>query len=82
MPEEMIARRAHKDFEAISNILGKEKFLMGEKPCTADASVFGFLHCILNCGIETPLAEIVRDHKNLVEYVDRNLTIYWDNKAT
>lgn len=82
MTEEMIARRAQKDVEAISNILGEEKFLMGDKPCTADASVFGFLHCILDCGIETPLVGMVREHKNLVEYVDRNLRVYWDDKTS
>ena len=82
MTEEMIATRAHKDFEAISNILGEEKFLMGDKPCTADASVFGFLHWILDCGIETPVAGMVRDHKNLVEYVDRNLRVYWGDKTS
>lgn len=82
MTEDMIAKRAHKDFEALSNILGNEKFIMGDRPCTADASVFGFLHCILNCGIETPLAGMVRAHQNLVDYVDRNLSLYWNNKTS
>ena len=77
MTEEMIARRTHKDIEALSTILGGGKYLLGDRPCTADACVFGFLHCILNSGIESPVAKIVRDHKNLVEYVDRNLSIYW-----
>ena len=82
MTEQMIARRAHKDIGALSTILGDSKFLLGDRPCTADASVFGFLHCILNSGVEAPVAKVVRNHKNLLDYVDRSLSIYWDSKAT
>ena len=81
MTEEMILKRAHKDIEALSTLLGTNKFLVGDKPCTADAAVFGCLHGLINSGVDSPLAKIVNEHKNLVEYVQRNLDTYWAKES-
>ena len=40
--EEMYAI-AEPDLLAVSRILGDKKFLFGDKPCLADAALFGFI---------------------------------------
>ena len=41
--EQEIFEIAVKDLVAVSEILGPKKFLFGDKPCLADASLFAFI---------------------------------------
>ncbi|GMH41047.1 hypothetical protein BSKO_08957 [Bryopsis sp. KO-2023] len=56
---------------AISDILGKNEYIIGEEPCPEDAAVFGCLdnyHQPQNEGLTT--AELIQKYPNLVVYVE------------
>jgi glutathione S-transferase len=64
----LLAGRA---FESISTILGERRYLMGEKPCGADATVFAFVSGSLCPVFETALCEKAGAYPNLVSYCER-----------
>jgi glutathione S-transferase len=64
----LLAGRA---FESISAILGERPYLMGEKPCGADATVFAFVSGSLCPVFEGSLCEKAGAHPNLVSYCER-----------
>src|SRR5665811_2247155 len=49
-----------KDLEIASNILGSNKFLLGDEPSIDDCSLFGFLVQILNCAPGSPYESFVQ----------------------
>ena len=51
---------SERDLLAVSEILGEKKFLFGEKPCLADASLFAFVAGCTWDMPESPIAEIVK----------------------
>ncbi len=68
---------AARSFAALAQILGDKPYLTGDRPCGADASVFGLL-----AGALTPLFDsLVRDaalaHDNLTAYADRMMARYY-----
>jgi glutathione S-transferase len=67
---------AARDIEALAALLGGKPYLMGERPCAADASVFAIVTAILTPPLETPLRAAVARHANLAAYRDR-LTARW-----
>jgi glutathione S-transferase len=66
-----IALFAARDIDALAAILGDKPYLMGEKPCGADAFVFGIVTSILTPPLETAPKAAMRKHANLVAYRDR-----------
>src|SRR5216683_2254223 len=66
-----IAELAIRDVEALATILGGKPFLMGEKPCAADAFVFGIVTSILTPPLNSPIRGAMQRHANLVAYCDR-----------
>jgi glutathione S-transferase len=69
-PEER-ARLADRAFASLSAILGGKPYLMGNKPCGADASVFGALSGALCPLFETPLRTKAEAYPNLRDYCTR-----------
>ena len=63
-----IARRG---IAAIAEILGGKPYLMGNKPCAADASVFALFNALYCPVFDTPMQAIALEHKNLVAYSAR-----------
>jgi len=60
---------AEKDLRAVSELLGKKKFVMGNKPCLLDAAVFGLVSVILWNVPSSPQAKLIRSElKNLEEH--------------
>ncbi|CAD7699806.1 unnamed protein product [Ostreobium quekettii] len=55
--------------EALSGFLGDKRYMTGDVPCAADASVFGMLDNYLNDGLDLEPARIVKRFPNLVRYV-------------
>ena len=51
--------------------LGDKPFLMGGKPCAADAFVFGIVTSILTPPLDSPLRASMQQHANLIAYRDR-----------
>jgi glutathione S-transferase len=56
---------------ALSVMLGEDRYLMGDRPCGADATVFGVLAAILTPWFDSELRDRMLGFGNLVAYVDR-----------
>ncbi len=66
-----IAELGIRDIDALAAILGDKPYLMGDKPCGADATVFSFLAGILTPVFETEVRAAAERHVNLIAYVKR-----------
>ncbi|CAG2230122.1 Failed axon connections homolog [Mytilus edulis] len=65
------------DFKALSNFLGNKKFLLGDKPCQADCSVFGLLSNAYWQSFGTPVESTIKKYKNLCDYCERMKETFW-----
>lgn len=72
-----IADLAIRDIDALAVLLGDKPYLMGEKPCGADATIFGFVTAFLTPPLETPIRTAAVGHANLVAYCDRVMGAYF-----
>lgn len=62
---------AIRDISALAALMGKKAFLMGDRPCGADATVFSFVAHWLAPAFVTPVRTAAEMHQNLVAYRDR-----------
>lgn len=69
--EEDMLRIARRHFEALESLLGGKPYLMGAKPCGADAITFAMLASCLSPHFESPLKQAVLRHPSLVAYARR-----------
>jgi len=72
------AELAIADIKALATLIGDKAFVMGEKPCAADATVFAFVASFLAPVFETPIRTAVERHANLIGYRDRILRRYFE----
>ncbi|HXC56789.1 MAG TPA: glutathione S-transferase family protein [Rhizomicrobium sp.] len=79
-PEEAL-QLAAKDLESLSALLGDKRYLMGDAPCGADATLAAMLAGILTPFFETPLRDAALTHANLVAYRGRMLAQYYPQFA-
>jgi glutathione S-transferase len=63
--------------DAIATILGDKPFLMGDKPCGADATLFAFMNVLLCPKFKAPCVMQARAHSNLVAYSARIAAQYF-----
>jgi glutathione S-transferase len=66
------------DIEALATLLNEKTFLMGEKPCGADAAVFSFVAFFLTPALTTKVRAAAEKHQNLVGYRHRILSRYFE----
>jgi glutathione S-transferase len=66
-----IAALAARDIDALAALIGDKPYLMGDKPCGADAFVFGIVTSILTPPLDVTLRAAMGKHANLVAYRDR-----------
>jgi glutathione S-transferase len=66
-----ITKLACKTLDAVSDILAERAYLLGDKPCGADASAFAFLASILCPVFASPIRTYAEGKPNLVRYVGR-----------
>src|SRR6201996_2581483 len=66
---------------ALSVQLGDKRYLMGDKPCGADATTFGALAGILTPFFSSRLRERVETFGNLTAYVDRMMRQHYPEFA-
>ena len=79
-PEE-IGDLAARSFAALAEILGDQPFLTGERPCGADASLFGLVAGVLTPLFDTRVRDAALAHANLVAYQARMMDRYYPEFA-
>jgi glutathione S-transferase len=67
------------DINALAVLLGDKAYLMGDRPCGADATVLSFVAHILSPVFTTPIRAAAEKHKNLVGYRDRLMRDYFQS---
>ncbi|MEO8061149.1 MAG: glutathione S-transferase family protein [Pseudomonadota bacterium] len=68
---------ASRAFEALSQVLGDNRYLMGNEPCGADATAFAFIAGTLAKIFESPLQVKAASLPNLVAYNDRMMAEFY-----
>jgi glutathione S-transferase len=68
---EEITALAAKAIGAIADTLGDRPYLMGDRPCGADATVFAFVASFLSRYFEMPERGVAEGHANLAGYESR-----------
>jgi glutathione S-transferase len=71
------ARMAIADLDAVVAQLGASPFLFGDRPCTADATLFGFTCQWLWTPFDGPLQRHARAQSALVAWAERVRDRYW-----
>ncbi len=66
------------DIAALSELMGTDPFMLGDKPHTIDATVYAFLITILQGAFESPLQDTLRKHENLLRYCERMKKLYFN----
>jgi glutathione S-transferase len=69
-PDEQLALAA-RGIESLSAAIGDKRYLMGDMPCGADATLFAFTMSMQCPHFESPLRRECERHDNLVAYVAR-----------
>ncbi len=75
--EAEIGALATRAIDHLAAYLGDKPYLMGDKPCGADASVLATVASLLCDNFEGPLLGATAKHKNLVAYRDRLMVQYF-----
>lgn len=68
---------ASRAFDSLSQILGENRYLMGNEPCGADATTFAFIAGSLAPIFESPLQAKAQSLPNLVAYRDRMMAEFY-----
>jgi glutathione S-transferase len=75
--EAEMTQMSDRAFDALSQILGDNAYLMGSEACGADATAFAFVASALSPVFESPVRAKVENLPNLVAYRDRMLSEYF-----
>jgi len=73
---------AARDIDAIADVLADKPYLMGDRPCGADATIFPMMAHALCPHFETGIRTRAEQHPNLVAYTDRLMTQYFPQFAS
>jgi glutathione S-transferase len=68
-----------RDIDAIATQLGDKRYLLGDSPCAADASIAGMLIALMSPHFETPVRTATERHANLRAYVERIVDGYFQS---
>lgn len=63
--------------DAVATFLGDKPYFLGDKPRTLDATVHAFLWTLSAAAVDRAPAARLKSHANLVRYVERMQTEYW-----
>ena len=75
--EEEMTLMSNRAFEALSQLLGENRYLMGDQVCGADATAFAFIAGSLCPLFESPAHAKARTLPNLIAYRDRMMAEYY-----
>lgn len=79
--KEEIEALAIRDVDALAAFLGEKPWLMGERPCGADAAVWSSVASALCPVFTTPIRTAAEKHTNLVAYRDRGMKAWFPDLA-
>ena len=79
-PEETL-ELASRSLSALSVLLGGKLYLMGNKPCGADATAFGALAGLMTPFFDSPLRRRAMQYADLTDYVDRMMELFYPEHA-
>ena len=77
-PEEIV-QIGREDLTAIADFLADKPYLMGEKPTTVDASVYGLLANVVSVPLSSPFKDHADKYPNLAAYCQRIQEQYYQN---
>jgi glutathione S-transferase len=72
---------AERGFTAVAQVLGNNRYFMGDEPCGADATVFAFVTCGLAPWFDSPLQKKLQSMQTLVAYRDRLMSQFFPEFA-
>ena len=75
---EEIADLATRDFAAASDLLGAKPYLFGDKPCSMDATLFGFTASAATPFFDGSIRQAAESFPNLVAYQWRMMDRYYE----
>jgi glutathione S-transferase len=78
---EVIAAMGRRDLEALEVFIGEGPYLFGDRPCTADAAVFGQIGVLSRVPADTPAMSYVRESEVLKRYCDGILREWFGDAA-
>ena len=79
--DEEVTQLAERAIASLTDFLGDKSYLMGERVCGADATLFPFVAGFLSRTFKTPIRTAVEQRSNLVAYSDRMLRQYYPEFA-
>ncbi len=71
LPPDKIYAQGAADLQTLLTILGDKPFLLGDRPTSVDASLYGFLVNILRVPMETGLKQAAQALPGLTAYIER-----------
>jgi glutathione S-transferase len=75
--EEVIIAQGKEDLDALSVLLGDQRYFLGDRPSSIDACVFGFLGVSLYVEGSNPLYRYGASIENLMRYCERMRARYF-----
>ena len=74
--EEEIFELGRLDIDALNDALGDNDFILGQRPCGFDASIFASLYGLSTPHFDIPTGAYVRENRRLMAYIDRMKALY------
>jgi glutathione S-transferase len=69
--EKVIVAQGREDLDALAEIIGEGPYLLGDRPSSFDASVFGFLGVCVYVQGDNPLFRHAAENPRLMDYCER-----------
>jgi glutathione S-transferase len=66
--------------QSLSSLIADKKFILGNKPCSLDATVYAFLAAVILVDIDDSLTQLARKYGNLLEYCQRMQQQYYSDE--
>lgn len=76
-----IAELAAIGYASLARLLGDRPYLLGDRPCGADASIFAQLASVLTPFFDSPVRDEAARHKSLGAYADRMMATFYPDYA-
>ncbi|MGX5203427.1 glutathione S-transferase family protein [Aliikangiella sp. IMCC44632] len=79
---QQVVELGKKTMQALDCLLGDNEFIMGDKPCSLDACVYGFLAACIQVDLDNEFNRSARSFTNLVNYCERIRQRYYHANDT